>query len=189
MALYQTALRMSHDMAGTTRRKWSNVFFFDAPNAEAAAAAGIGLWSGYLRAAAAFDIFCYEVYATSLAALDEDYAVQTMTVGLERGQLPLGAGEPYDFTVCASVTIRASSGRPSRKFWRPGFREGDIVGGQTINSSLVTAIEAAFNDALLNTPLVDPDGQALQAPVVVRYSRRKLGRESAENLPSPPAVG
>lgn len=188
MPLYSVSLRQSWDITQAPRRKWSNTFFFDAPNATAAAAAGVGLWTGFLRNAARSIVFCYEVYATSVLEGDDDYFVQPMTAGLERGTLTPPAGEEYDPVVCASVTIRASSGRPSRKYWRPGLREADVVQGTTLVPAVVAAVEAAFNDALANVPLVDPDGQTLIAPVVVRYSRRKFGRESTENLPSVPVL-
>lgn len=188
MAIYSVQLRQSHDVPGITRRKWSNVVFFDAPNANAAAAAGVGLWQAYLRNAVRVSVFCYEVYATSLLSGDDDYTVQTVPNADQRGTIAVGAGEPYDPTVCVSVTIRASAGRPSRKFWRPGLWEGDVQSGQAISPALVALVEAAWNNALGAVAMVDPDGQALSAPVVARYSRRQLGRESAENLPAPPTV-
>lgn len=188
MAIFSVNLRQSWDQNQGVQRKWSNVFFFEAPSSVAAAAAGVGLWTGFLRNAVRTSVFCYEVYATSLLEGDDEYTVQTMTPGLERGTLVVPTGEAYDPTVCIAVTIRASSGRPSRKYWRPGLKESDVVAGSSIVPALVAQVEAAFNAALDATPLVDPDGQALSSPVLARYSRRKFGRESVEGVPAVPTL-
>lgn len=189
MAIFLVSLRQSHDMQGQTRRKWSNTFFVDAPNAAAAAAWGVALWQGYLREAVRERVWCYEVYATSLQEGDDSYAVQGVPEAQQRGTLPAGSGEPYGREYCVSVTIPAEEGRPSRKFWRPGLTEGDITNGETISLNLVNTIEYVFNSALSEVSAVDPDGQALTGPVRARLSLRRLGRESAENLPAPPPLG
>lgn len=189
MAIYIVSLQQSHDMPAQTRRKWSNVFHVDAPNAAAAAAWGVGLWTGYLRDAVRERVWCYEVYATSQVSGDDDYIVQGVQEAQQRGTLPAGSGEPYGREYCIAVTIPAAQGRPSRKFWRPGLTEGDITNGETISLSLVNTIEYVFNGALENVDAVDPDGQALVGPVRARLSLRRLGRESAENLPAPPPLG
>ncbi len=188
MAIYSIALRQSWDISGINRRKWSNVFFADAANPAAAAALGVGLWVNYLRTAVRQAVFCYEVYATSIAVGDELYAVQTVPEASQRGTLTNGSGEPYEPKSCVSVRILASQGRPSRKFWRPGLWEGDVVAGQTVNPTVTSAIESAFNDMLVNELLVDPDGQLLSSGVVTRYTTREFGRESTEGLPTVPAA-
>ena len=189
MALYHVSLRQSHDLANTTRRKWSNSFFVEAPSAAAAAAWGVGLWEGYLRQAVRERVWCYEVYATSVIEGDDDYIVQGVPPGSQRGQLPAGSGEPYGKEYCVSVTIPAVAGRPSRKFWRPGLTEGDITNGENLSLGLVNTIESVFNSALGAVAMLDPDGQTLVGPVRARLSIRRLGRESGENLPAPPPLG
>lgn len=189
MALYSVSLRQSWDPAGITRRKWSNVFFVDAPSSVAAAAAGVGLWTGFLRNASRSVVFCYEVYATSVQTLDDDYTVQTVPEAQQRGALPNGTGEFYAPRNCISVTIRATAGRPSRKFWRPGLFENDVVAGQAVGVQVTQPIEDAFNAALGGGSWLDPDGQVLLSDVVTRFTSRSFGRESTENLPTPPPQG
>lgn len=189
MALYSVSIRQSWDIPGINRRKWSNVVFIDAPNADAAAAAGIGLWEVHLRNAARTNVFCYEVYATSVTQGDDDYAVQVTPEAFSRGTLPIGNGEPYAPKNCLSVTLRAVAGRPSRKFWRPGLWEGDVVAGQAVGAALVAAVETAWSGVLAENIVRDPDNQALIGAPLVRFTSRAFGRESAENLPSPPPAG
>lgn len=189
MAIYSVSLRQSHDFSSQSRRKWSNVFFVDAANAAAAAAWGVALWQEYLRQAVRAPVWCYEVYATSLQQGDDDYFVQGVPPGSQRGTMAGGTGEIYGREYCVAVTIPAAQGRPSRKFWRPGLTEGDITNGEHLNQAVVDTIESVFNDALGIVEAVDPDGQQLQPPVRARLSLRRLGRESAENLPAPPPQG
>jgi hypothetical protein len=189
MPLYSVSLRQSWDIVGTNRRKWSNVFFKEAPNATAAAAWGVGAWVADLRNASRTACFCYEVYATSVTEGDDDYAVQTVPQGSSRGSIGTPGTDAYFAPVCISVTIQAESGRPSRKFWRPGLFEGDISGGQTVVPTLIQAIEGAFSFFVENAVPADPDGQILQGGVVARLTRRNFGRESTENLPQPPPQG
>lgn len=192
MPLYVTSLRKSWDIPGITRRKWSNTFYVNAPSAAAAAAALVTAWNTTLRAAATDRVFAYEVYATDLVEGTTDYALQAIAPGSQRGQIPYQtSAEPYDPIVCASVTIPVPGSRPSRKYWRPGLNETDVIGGQALAPALVEAIRTAFNDLIGEFDAIwyDVDGQEWQTPVTVRYTRRRLGRESAENLPSPPPFG
>lgn len=189
MALFSIAIKQSWDTAGITRRKWSNVFFADAPNADAAAALGVNLWTTYLRGAARTTVFAYEVYATSLLQGDDVYKIQSVPAAQSRGTLAIPSGEAYAPKNCLSITIPASQGRPSRKYWRPGLWESDVVAGQAVNSTLVQAVESAFNSMLVTELLVDPDGQPLTGQVVARFTSRAFGRESAENVPLPPPQG
>lgn len=188
MPLYSVSFRLSWDIPGTNRRKWSNVFFKDAPTAVAAAAWGVGSWVQDLRNAARDRVFCYEVYATSVAPGDDDYTVQAVPVDSQRGTLPAPETDPYWPQTCLSVTMQAEAGRPSRKFWRVGLFEGDVTGGQTVTPGLVAAVTDVFNLFLENSLPQDPDGQALQVGAQVRLTSRQFGRESGENLPSPPPV-
>lgn len=191
MTLYHTSLRLSWDIVGITRRKWSNSFYVEAANSAAAAAVVVGLWVNALRGGARERVFAYEVYATDLLEGTTDYTVQAVPEGSQRGTLVTGVGEAYEPKTCVSVTIPVAASRPSRKFWRPGLYEGDVIAGQTLDTALVSSVQTAWGEALFlgEGVLRDPDGQAWGTSAVYRLSSRRFGRESAENLPVPPPLG
>jgi hypothetical protein len=192
MALYRTSLRMAHDNSWLDRRKWSNTFFLEAANATAAAAALAVAWEGALKGAARNTVFAYEAYATDLGASTDDYAVVAIPSGQQRGTLaPPADSEIYLPKVCFAVTLAASAGRPSRKFWRPGLYEGDVFQGRQIEGGLLTAVTGAFVAfvALVGANLRDPDGQALSGVSRIRLTTRSFGRTASVDLPDPPAVG
>ena len=191
MPLYQVSWRQAHDVTFPTRRKWSNVLYLDAPTALSAAAAGVVGWEAFLRNAQTTTVFCYEVYARDLNPLTDDYAVQPVPAGFQRGTLPPNSGERYLPKVCLALTLQATAGRPSRKFWRVDIRESDVVEGQSFNPTFLTSIVEAWND-FLDTETAgwkDPDNQPLLSVARTRLTTREFGRESTVDVPLAPPVG
>lgn len=191
MPRYQVSFRQAHDNTFPTRRKWSNVLFLDAASSIAAAAAGVGVWLETLRNAQHNTIFCYEVYATDMDPATDDYTVQSVPPGQQRGTLALTGGERYLPKVCMAVTLSVPGSRPSRKFWRVDLYEGDINEGRILNPALVTAATTAFNTLVADDPgfWKDVDGQAITGVRKVTLTTREFGRESTVDVPEPPPVG
>lgn len=191
MALFKTALRLAHDTTWPQRRKWSTTFYMDVADAETAAAEGVNAWEDYLRGCTRSNIFCYEVYATSVTEGDSLYHIATVPTGISRGTAGAGSGELYRPDVCVSVTIPVAGSRPSRKFWRWGLTEGDVTNGVALAGGISDAIVNGFDPLLTDRPtvFVDPQGQRLLPGVVLRLTRRSFGRLAGMNLPEPPAVG
>lgn len=191
MPLYRVAWRQAHDATFATRRRWSNVLYTNAPSSVAAAAAGVVAWETWLRNAQSQTIFCYEVYATDLTVGTEDYTVQAVPSGLQRGSIAPNTGERYMPKVCSAVTLNVPGSRPSRKFWRMDLRESDITEGTILNVNYINGITAAFNALLGDVAAIwtDPDGQVLTSTGRIRLTTREFGRESTVDVPQPPAVG
>lgn len=192
MTLYRVALRMAHDNSWLDRRKWSNTFFVEAANAPAAAAAIAVAWDSELKAAAHTTVFAYEAYASDTAEGTDDYAVVAIPPSEQRGTIsPPSDSEIYLPKVCVAVTLSAAAGRPSRKFWRPGLYEGNVFQGRQLDSTLSTAINAAFGAfiTLMGSSLRDPDGQAITGVSRIRLTTRSFGRTASVDLPDPPPVG
>lgn len=191
MALYKVSWRKSWDTANIARRKWSTTIYIEAASSVAAAAAGVGMWVSFLRQACRNTVFCYEVYATDLVPGTSDYTVQGVPAGSQRGTLALtGLGEPYLPKACISVTIPVTGSRPSRKFWRPGLFEADVVNGEGLLTTIGDVVKAQWDAALAAaSSLRDPDNELLTANVTVRLTTREFGRESTNLPPEPPPVG
>lgn len=191
MALYKVSWRFAHDATFIVRRKWSNVLYVDSPSSVAAAAAGVVAWEDTLRNGMSTNIFCYEVYATSVASGDDDFTVQAVTPGNQRGNLVSSAGDLYLPKVCLAVTLPVTGSRPSRKFWRIDLRESDIVNGITLNPAVVNAVRLAWDFTISNGAGLwrDVDGQVISGVGRIRLTTREFGRESTVDLPEPPPVG
>lgn len=190
MALQKVSLRISSDNLWLRRAKWSNTFYLDTANPSAAAAAVAAGWIAHLRGAARQSIFAYEVYAATVAAGDSLFSTVTIPAAQQRGNLSLvDVGQQYQFNTCVSVELNVDNSRPSRKFWRPGIYENDVINGVELNTVLIEAIRTsfiAFNGAL---DLLDPDSEPIGSVGEVRLTQRKLGRQAGNDLPIPPAYG
>lgn len=192
MARYATYLRMASDIVGQPARKWSNVFFMEAVSPLAAAFFTASAWAENLRTCCRERVYAYEVYATDLTPGTDAFSVVGISPGEQRGLLTTPIGEePYMPKTCLAVTLGVSGGRPSRKFWRPGIYEGDIVNGVGVNPALVTLINTAFTNMIdsLGSVFVDPDGQNVFSVSRIRLTTREFGRESQTDVPLPPPLG
>lgn len=180
---------MAHDTTWPQRRKWSTTFYLNAANAAAAAAALVSAYVANLRPATDQTIFAYEVYATSALEGDDDYTVVSVPPSQQRGTLAVGSrGELYLTKAVVTTDLRAVAGRPSRKFWRMGLREGDVVSGAELQGYAVAEVQEAFDNFIiqLDGVLVDPDGQAINAVGKIRLSTREFGRTAGADVPAPP---
>lgn len=191
MALYRTSLRMAHDVTFSQRRKWSNTFYVEAPNATAAAAAVAVGWESALRGGVRANIFAYEVYATDLLPGTEDYDVVTIPSGLARGTIGLQASQNYLLKACLGVVLRVSGSRPSRKFWRCGLNELDVVDGVSVGGTIIDLVENAFGEFLVEMggALRDPDGQPFEDVGRIYLTTREFGRTAGYDVPEAPPVG
>ena len=192
MPLFKCSLRMAHDVTWSSRRKWSTTFFVMAEGVAQAAEQMQNAWASFLRAATSSDIFCYEVYVTDTAVGTDNYVVETVPPGSQRGTFDNGAaGERYLPQTVVTVTLGVAGSRPSRKFWRFGLREGNVSQGEALTSDVVNEVTDAFN-GLLGAPgfsFVDPDGQALTSVSRLKLGTREFGRTAGADVPQPPAVG
>lgn len=191
MALHRVSLRMAHDSTWPNRRKWSNTFYVDTANPAAAAAFVAGVWQLHFRNAADSSVFAYEAHASDMVAGTDNFATVGIPQGFQRGLRAGGSTEKYLTKACIAVTLTAASGRPSRKFWRFGLRETDVVQGASIEAGVTTLITDWFNEALqeLATKFLDPDGQILTAVQKTTLTTREFGRDAGNDVPDAPPVG
>ena len=192
MPLFKGSFRMAHDTTWASRRKWSTTFFLMADGVAQAAEQLQNAWADFLRGAVSSDIFCYEVYVTDTAVGTDNYTVEPVPPGDQRGTFDNGAaGERYLPQTVVTVTLGVAGSRPSRKFWRFGLREGNVSQGEALTSDVLNEITDAFN-GLLGAPgfsFVDPDGQSLTRVSRLKLGTREFGRTAGADVPQPPAVG
>lgn len=192
MPRYRTALRMAHDLTFPQRRKWSTTFFIEAASALEAADLVRAAWVAQLRPGAATSVFAYEVYATDLLPATSDYAVVPVAPGSQRGTFnQLGGVQKYLLKACIAVTLPVTGSRPSRKFWRFGLNEDDVVDGVSLGSVVTTNVANAWTAFVgaLGAALVDPQGQAITGVSRLRLTTREFGRTAGADVPEPPPVG
>jgi hypothetical protein len=193
MAIYRTSLRMAHDATWNQRKRWTTTFHVQASTAAIAAQSVADAWDTWLRDGTSSIVFAYEVYATDLLAATSDYEVVPIPAGVQRGKVvgSTATSERYLGKACATVTLSVPGSRPSRKFWRFGFTEADVVGGTDLTGPVQTAIGNAFGNFItaMSGALVDPDGQPITSVRSVKFSTRNFGRQAGSDLPLPPAVG
>lgn len=191
MPIYKVSLRKAHDASWPDRRKWSNTFYLNTANAAAAASAMVVAWVDYLRDAVRTTVFAYSVFASSIAEGDSDFIENSIPVELQRGTfVPDGvtAGEPYLLKACSSVKILVAGSRASRKFWRPGLYEGDIVSGRALVAPFAARIVSQFNTMIGDGGgiWVDPDNEPYAQGVTQRVTTREFGREASIDVPEAP---
>ncbi len=191
MALFFIQLRQAIEIGGAVLYKWSNTFYADVGDVNDAASVGVALWTNALRNAAREDVFCYQVYARDVLLGTDVFTTVNVAQGSQRGSLIAPISEPYFRSAVVTVTIPVAQSRPSRKFWRPGLREADVIDGVALDSTLTTALQTAF-DGVFNTGNItwrDPDNELLSGPVTLRLGSRRLGDEATADLPVAPPRG
>lgn len=191
MTLYKTALRMAHDVTFSQRRRWSTTFYVEAANATAAASAIAVAWNATLKNGCDTRVFAYEVYATDQLPGTEDFAVVGIPASQQRGTIDAGASEAYLLKAAIAVELLVPNSRPSRKFWRPGLRETQVVNGVSVEANTASLVRTAFTNFLttMGSALKDPDGQTFSGVGKLTLTTRQFGREAGSNLPEPPPVG
>ena len=191
MPLFRVQLRKAFEGASVSSYKWSNVFFIEEASVQAAASMGAGLWTGYLRNTCRINVYAYEVAASDLTPGTEIFVTLPVDPEQQRGTRPIigGGTEVYHPRVCVTVTAQVQNSRPSRKFWRPGLTEADVIRGEILDPVTEEAIREQFNNAITQgVPLRVPDGQAWLPGVTLRLSTRVLGRYARNEVPAAPAV-
>lgn len=189
MPLYKVSWRLAHDVTWPQRRKWSNTAYVTAPSSTTAAAAGVAAWVSYLALATDNSVFCYEVYATDLTPGTDDYATQSVPPSQQRGDRATPGGEKYLLKAVATVTINVPGSRPSRKFWRMGLHEADVVNGADLNVATLEALTIGLGQFAGDETWADPDGQLYASVGRIHLSTREFGRYAGNDVPSPPALG
>lgn len=190
MALHKVSLRMATDASWVRRAKWSNTFYLDTPNPGAAAAAIAGGWIAHLATCVRNTVFAYEVYATSATPGDNLFSTVPIPLAQRRGTLStVDLGEQYQFNACIGVELNVVNSRPSRKFWRPGIYEGDVVQGVSLGAGLVNATTNSFTALVAALDLLDPDGENIDSVGEIRLTSRKLGRQAGNDIPQQPPFG
>jgi len=192
MPLFLVATRKAINTNGVLA-KWSNRYFVEVPTIQDALDAGNGIWTVGEAVFHNALAFCYEIYANavndppntpgttqSVAAADsrgERVAIASDTLTL----LPLWNVVRTDFPVVAS--------RPSRKFYRIPLLEGDITSAQ-VDPDILIALQAGCSFIAGLDIMRDVDGQDYTGGSVVKgLTSRRLGRDSAVNVPPAPPFG
>lgn len=171
-------------------RKWSNRYFLLADTMNEALDAAQTIWQTGERIFHYTDVYCYEVYANLVGdtpftpgqtkPIDGSIASGVRTIA--------GNGEILPTFVVARVDFTVAGSRPSRKFYRPHLREGDVTGDQ-LTGGILTAITTGIN-AISSGFIIDEDGDqwSPQNGVIKGVTSRRLGRDSFINVPPPPVV-
>jgi hypothetical protein len=192
MPIFRAQFRQALGIAGfSTRYKWSNILYGEYADVVTAAENMAAWWSAYLRPGARPQVFCYEVYVTDLDPATTEYQLVSIPAGDQRGTASAGAGDFYEKDICLSVAMNVSTGRPSRKFWRPALREDDFNGfGELDSATLTTAVAGAFSELIAGSAaLCDESGHQYVGVGAIKQTIRRLGRQSGFGLPTAPAFG
>lgn len=193
MTLYRGTMRLAIDRNGAPLYKWSNVWYVESPNPGVAAEQLAAFW---LDVAPAYrpNVFCYEIYVTDRNATTDHYTILPIPLGQQRGTYgsAITGDILYNPNVCAALTINVIGSRPSRKFIRAGFSEGDIAdNGRRLDPEFADRIRTFYNTAIANRngSLGDPDGQQLLPFTSLKLTTRRLGKQAFIDLPAGPAMG
>ena len=186
MALYRVVLRLAFNEA-LGAFKWSNVFYTDQATPLAAAAWGIDLWDDAWRLAHSNLTFCYEVYASDLV-LDTDNYI-TLSHGLNPNIFGAKSpsGELMPSWNVARMDLSTPAGRPSRKFIRSPWGEGDIV-FDSFGTAAQTALQNAGTALFTLGGAFDEDGQPFTGFTLRGVSNKRLGKLASLGVPSKPIV-
>lgn len=188
MAVFKVALRKA--IGAPFNRKWSNTYYVDAGDATEALTLGTNLWNLGEKLFTSEGVYCYEVYANSLAdppgspgalvSIDPEDQRGALSPWNPANALPLFNVVRVDFAVFGS--------RPSRKFYRLGLQEGSIENG-VLFPSYAADIAVVCNDIADFPYTVDVDGQSWYSATVKGLTSRRLGRESGVDVPVGPPFG
>lgn len=185
MALFRVVVRKAWRSA-TEAFKWSNVYYTDAPDVATAAGRGLGYWNRE-RIFHDTTTFLYEVYASDLVPLTQNFTTLPAVDGQEFGQY-LDATELYHPSIVLRVDFLVPSSRPSRKFYRIPFREGTVVNGVGTLAAFTAAATDGLDQllALGAQAPVDESGNGFTGYVIRGLTTRRLGREAHEGVPAAP---
>lgn len=193
MTLYRTQLKQAQGGGDWVNLiKYSNIFYFEAASSLDAANRGVELWA-LLKTSMREHCYCSSVYATDLTVGTTDYAEVPVPTGSQRATRVTGSGQQaYNPALCMRVDMTIQSSRPSRKFIRGGWIEGDVLNGGSQFDASVNGWSNASWSAILTEfgdDMRDVDGQALIGAIVLGGTIRRLGRDARSDVPIPPALG
>lgn len=188
--MFKISLRMACDVGFARPKKWSTTLYGDRVDANSAAQFGRDCWISYLRAAARENVFCYEVYASSLTSIDDTFATVPVPEASQRGSVVPPAGEPMPIEHCLAVPLLVANSRPDRKFWRVPLFQSEVVDGEFTGATIADIVQGRFNAMIAAaTDLKSQDGEPLSSAGEPRASYRRLGRQAGFNVPLGPPGG
>lgn len=164
--------------------KWSNVWYLNQPTVLEAAQGGQSLMARMLPALSE-NAYCYEIYASDLAEGTSVFVNFAPTVSL-LGEWPV-TGELYNAAIVYRFSLNVPSSRPSRKFWRVPFHEGDID-SLNIASGLTLALSNALDDVFddIGSAIRDESDNLFTGYVLDGLTVKKLGRTARVDVPPNP---
>jgi hypothetical protein len=87
------------------------------------------------------------------------------------------------------VNLNVPNSRPSRKFHRVPFGEGEVVQGLTVTSGMLNAINASYQDIFTDiSALRDESGNTFTSVAPDALTTRRLGRDARNDVPPTPAA-
>jgi len=187
MPLFKVSVRKAVNDAGGAF-KWSNSYYVQTDTPGAAAVLGRAIW---VNAEAVFHrsrVFCYEVYATTVAPGDNSYVILPTPEADQPGQIA-GAGDQLPlFNVIRVDLPTVLPGRPSRKFYRPTLEEGDQTNGILTNATLLAALNAGLTYLWEEIPeLADESNNLFNGYTIRGITSRRLGKFASVAVPPAPA--
>lgn len=195
MGLFRTVLRQAiGGGASPDAYKWSNIWYVDAADVEAAANQMITVWEDILRPSCTQMVYAYEVYASDLVPDTTNFTTIGIVPGHQRGTSSTATGDGTDFytpAVALRIDMHVAGGFASRKWVRVGLNEAAVApGGLTMsNTSWQTAISNAYNDVTEVSGMVDESGHPFTGATLVGIRAKRLGKFARFDLPIPPAFG
>ena len=189
MPIFLVETRKASD--GIIAAKWSNRYFVDVNDENEAYGQGLGIWDTAEKLVHDERVFCYEIYVNQQGDAPFTPGLNgAVPAGIQRGsRSALSRGEEMPLFNVVRCDFPVVNSRPSRKFYRPLLRTGDIDDGnintatQTLYGQLVLALAQV-------TTLVDVDGEDWFGTGIVRgVTSRRLGRDSGLNVPVGPPLG
>jgi len=187
MPLYQVNLRLAVNETAYAF-KWSNTFYVDVANALAAAYQGHAIWDNAWRTVHASIAFCYETYATSATEGDADYAIVAHPVAANMFGGQAISGDLMPPWNVARLDMNVVGSRPSRKFIRAPWSEGNIQ-FDNLTGSAATAVGAVGGLlAALGTPIRDESGGTVTSYSPTGATSRRLGKWAYTGVPSKPIL-
>lgn len=188
MPLYKVALRKA--IGAPFTRKWSNTYYVDRLDIGEAAAAALELWTDGERLFHSEGVYCYERYINLVGdPPGSPGSVYSVPPGIQRGALTgWNPAQALPLFNVVRVDFGVLNSRPSRKFYRLGLQEASIENAALL-APYATLILDTCGEMAAMPFTVDVDGESWVSAVVKGITSRRLGRDSAVDVPVGPAFG
>lgn len=192
MPLFKVTIKKAMNTGGVAF-KWSNSYYCEHTDQAAAAAWGVGIWTGVERGFHSSVAFAYEAYANQVG--DAPYTPGTSVAVPAEDQRGTAPGGPLDIAVImpawnvVRVDLPMVASRPSRKFYRLPLFEFDLYAGQ-LETNVVARLNAGMAALFLVSRLRDESGHSASSNGIVRgVTSRRLGRDAYVSVPDGPPYG